>query len=350
MVMLEPSQQTIVQRYLDWDRVDWRLSRHENIAATWDIAALRQCRNRGPYYCHHMAWRLGTWPDEAVFEQLDTLLAHAITLDNWDEKKQTEGLAQKDDFGEFWELAWELQVAKSLSDLTEEAVEWMEPPAPDLKVNTTPVPFYVECGTYGKSCRAVEFIEELFSRLNTDPETQIEVYARLYEQMALPKDLRAFLDELFRPYLEDSDYLPSKSQEARRHYPVVLDTPEGADNLFVCVHGSDPDAYDAACDPTGFAAAPQEYLNTVVQGAVEAKRDCKELADHHPNLLAVNCVLGESLRTTMRGTDCTRPEYSLGEAADAAYVTSCSIDEIPWFDPNYVQAPADHPFTRLLST
>ena len=68
-----------VHKLIDWERVNQRLGRYPAIRKAFSMKVLRAAEESPPYYCHYMAWRLGTWSaeSEGCLANLDKLLASA---------------------------------------------------------------------------------------------------------------------------------------------------------------------------------------------------------------------------------------------------------------------------------
>jgi hypothetical protein len=73
-----PSQKILVHWLLDWGLVETRLTKYPAIAANFRSEIMNpNYREKGPYYCHYMAWRLGAWKTESRFTRINNLLAYA---------------------------------------------------------------------------------------------------------------------------------------------------------------------------------------------------------------------------------------------------------------------------------
>src|SRR5262252_5138239 len=146
VVVESRAQQVLVERYISWDRVAQRLGRYEAIRRAFPLDLLHRHRATPPYYCHYMAWRLGTWFNESLFARLDELLANAERLQGWSGER---GLLENPDFAAFWALVWQLQVAEHLCEVGSE-VRWGNP-GPDLSVLIDGRRLFVECYVFRKS-------------------------------------------------------------------------------------------------------------------------------------------------------------------------------------------------------
>jgi hypothetical protein len=99
--MKEPAHKTLIDRYLDWDLVKRRLGNYRNIGKHYTLNNLQGCSNKAPFYCHYLAWRLGTWKDENWFEFFDSLLSNATNLPNWNKTRISQAVSLKI-FGAFY--------------------------------------------------------------------------------------------------------------------------------------------------------------------------------------------------------------------------------------------------------
>jgi hypothetical protein len=345
-LMGDSAHKSLIQRYLDWTIVEERLVRYVHISKQYPISFLKDCSNKGPYYCHYLAWRLGTWKDEKLFEFLDDLFANGASLKNWNNKTN---LLKSCDFGDFWGFVWELQIAKLLSNRKGVHVEWNNS-GPDLKVGIGNEEFFVECYTYRKSFGIEEFIRELFSKISE----RINVKHTLCIQFGLPSaksDLDAFLDKLFRPYL-DSVFLKTKLKEAESAYPILLPIPSDADNLYVYVEGTDSGNYVPGRVPSS-TGDPDAYLRHAIDEALNNKTFSNRLFNHRPNLLAVNYLIDEGFQLALnrqKALGWEIPSATFGNTIDAILLTANGIDRIPSIENSHVQvrAGANHLLAEVI--
>ena len=102
-----------VHKLIDWERVNQRLGRYPAIRKAFSMEVLRAAEESPPYYCHYMAWRLGTWSaeSEGCLANLDKLLASAAELPNWENE---ESVLNNGEYATYWSLLWQLQVAAKL--------------------------------------------------------------------------------------------------------------------------------------------------------------------------------------------------------------------------------------------
>jgi hypothetical protein len=96
-----PTQRQLVHKFIDWEVVENRLNQFPAIGRAFPIKNLRASQETPPYYCHYMAWRLGTWNDKLFFVRLDELLASAEKIPHWSSEKN---LLTSTEFSEFWSL------------------------------------------------------------------------------------------------------------------------------------------------------------------------------------------------------------------------------------------------------
>ncbi|MEW5948458.1 MAG: hypothetical protein AB1711_03495 [Thermodesulfobacteriota bacterium] len=336
------AQEILIKRYLDWGKVKERLLRYKYIGSQYKINWLQHCSKKGPYFCHYLAWRLGTWEDESWFEFFDGLLANGVSISNWNSNKN---LLKSCNFDEFWGLVWQLQVAKFFSDEEGLNIKWMRS-GPDLEVVTEKGPFYVECYTYRKSFGIEEFIKELLGHI--DP--RIRVGHTSCIKFSLPKnsDTEGFLDDVFRPYL-DTEFLQREIRQAQLEYPVLLPRPNGAENLLIYIEGDNPNNYVPGRLGSGMGD-PEKYLKHAIKEALGNKRYSNRLQNHHPNLLAVNFLLGEDLQSALhRQIRLNRevPVPDLDSTFDGVFLTACGIDEALSIDKMHLKIKQkdhqDHP-------
>lgn len=291
-----PAQRHFVHQLIDWDRVEERRKRYPAIGRTFPLDILRKYEECSPYYCHYMAWRLGTWGDdsESSFQLLEELLCCAEALNHWDHEK--ESLVKSADFGTFWSLVWQLQVAEYLCGIGTE-VSWAKSEkhaAPDLTVTVDGEPCFVECYAYRKSFGLFLFLQEELL-LKIDP--SLRACYDLWQPFQLPqkpKDQTLFLDTILSPFL-DPTYLMAKKEEVKKQYPVLLYKDPNS-SLHVYVDGDGSGVYNPLADIPEKQCGekkqkPKPYPEVALQEAVNAKQNKNNLAQHCPNLVAVNYAL-----------------------------------------------------------
>ena len=109
--LLSPAHRQLVEEFVDWEFVVRRRLEYPAIGRAYDLDTLKGGSVRSPYYCHYMAWRLGTWEGEAQFARLEELFRLAESLPDW---KHERPLLVSSEFADFWSLVWQLQVAEYL--------------------------------------------------------------------------------------------------------------------------------------------------------------------------------------------------------------------------------------------
>jgi len=347
--MQEPAHKILIDRFLDWERAKQRLDRYKHIGAVYEYDDLRKCSSKAPFYCHYLAWRLGTWEDEQWFEYLDYLIASSMELKGWNNDRVPKGC----EFENFWSFVWELAVAVFFRSQAQTIVEWTKS-GPDLRVIIEENEFYVECTTYRKSFGLEEFIDGILRRIH--PELAAEHAPCI--RFSLPKDdaIEKFLDELFKPFLVPG-FLENKLAEAKQRSPIIFPLPEGTSNFYVYLTAKEA-AADNLYQPWHEAGDPEEYFEVAVREVLGNKKSSNKLQGYHPNLLAVNFLLGIDfqLAAMIRGGDQLVPildkvlsQENSGFAYDGIFLTACGIDELPSFDrKSFISIIRDHPIRSII--
>ena len=314
----KPAQRQLVHQLIDWERVGYHYKRYPAIGRAFPLEKLKRGCESPPYYCHYMAWRLGTWTDEdePLFQRLEELLCCAEALPDW---KSEEPLLSNTDFGAFWSLVWQLQVAEYLCTVGSD-VRWAKS-GPDLSVQVGGERWFVECYTYQKSFGLLEFLNELLE--NIDPAVCTRYDRCLPFQLPCGTGWTEFLDEILSPFL-DPAYLTNAKECAKHEYPVVL-YKHPSSSLYVYVEGSDVDAYTPGIVPN-VGGDSQRYLEVALKEAVGAKKDKNALKKHRPNLLAVNYLLSTDYQLARSSRETlTLPEIEPN--IDVLAVSAARIDE-----------------------
>lgn len=350
--MTEPAHKILVRKYLDWEKVSNRLSRYEYIGKHYNLKALQDCSEKSPYYCHYLAWRLGTWKVEKVFIFFNELLKHGSLLPNWDKKIKAEDPSKRYEYDKFFHFLWELQVAKLFSEIKGVSVEWTLA-GPDLKISTNGKTFYIECYTFTKSFVIELFIEELFKQIHPS----IEILHTPCIKFSLPQkaDTEKFLNDIFSPYLNPC-FIDNKLKEAEKEWPVLLPTPQGIDNCYIYVKGNIQAEYISGRLPNA-SGIPENYLAVCFKEAIKAKRNSNELSQYSNVLLAINLLLskdfqGAANRQKELNELCLSEEIPLcdfGNAIDGIFFSVCGIDDIPSMGNSYlkIKAGIEHPILSL---
>lgn len=316
-------QQALVKRLLSWPLVEARLMQFPAIARAFPLSLLLSRRGTQPYFCHYMAWRLGTFQDERLVLRLNELLEHAESLPNW---KFEKALIEGGDFADFWSLIWQLQVAEYLSDQGIH-VSWNRA-GPDLSAEVDGQRLFVECYVYRKSFGAVLFIEELIQGLGTDLRVSYDSCLPL----SLPNDrasLSIELSSLMAP-LVDSQALAAKRGLAQGCYPVVLSRASQG-TLAISLEGPDVKAYDPLVLPQNVGEST-EYLEVALREAADSKKaNSNRLASHRPNLVLVNYALSADAQMALallQGSPHSLPRVNLSENVDALAYATTGIDSV----------------------
>ena len=320
VIVPNPAQRQLVHRFIHWETVEERLQRFPAIGRAFPIELLRSCQETPPYYCHYMAWRLGTWTDESIIARFDELLAGAEKLPCWSEE---EPMLKTAEFAEFWSLVWQLQVAEYLCTIGS-GVRWASS-GPDLSVQIESETWYVECYTYRKSYGLMLFIEELLRKLDSS----IRVQYDLCMPFSLPSDLARseFLNHTLSEFTKPAFIERARSQ-ALVQYPILL-LPECENSLVVYMEGPDSEAYVSGIVPNRTGDS-QTYLKVVLSEAIRAKQGANSLGQHRPNLVAVNISLSADAQFALSRADDLElaiPDTQLSSDLDAFAVAMVGIDD-----------------------
>lgn len=350
--MTEPAQKILVKKYLDWDKVSNRLSRYGCIENHYNLTTLHDCSEKSPYYCHYLAWRLGTWKNENWFIFFDEIIKNGNSLPNWDKKIKKEDPSERYEYEKCFHFLWELQVAKFFSDVRGVSVEWTIS-GPDLKISSNGRTFYIECYTFTKSFGIELFIEELLKQINPN----IEVLHTPCIRFNLPQNanIESFLNEIFSPYL-DPYFIDSKVKEAEKEYPVLLPTPKGIDNFYIYLKGNNPNKYNPG-RLSNASGIPENYLAVAINEAVDAKRKSNKLSRYPDVLLAINFFLSRDFQMAANRQDQLNesglseqiPFCDFDDTIKGVFFSTCGIDDIPSLENSYLKLKAgiDHPILSL---
>ena len=296
MSCVESPTRFFVHELIDWNRVRHRLERYPAIGRAFPYETLESYSDKAPYYCHYMAWRLGTWNTESYFDNLATLLCRAEKLPNWEHESS---LLDQPDYGAFWSLVWQLQVAAYLCKVGEN-VRWGETAGgPDLSVHIDGEQWFVECYCMQKSYGLLEFLQECLSKILR---ISVQDDYRRYLRMSLPQgsEIVGFLDQHLKPFC-----CPAYRDRARqRDVEIIYEEPGG---VRVVVEDGDHDG-DV---PSLVAGSPRGHVATMLREALNNKEGKNRLSEHRPNVLAVNLLLTDS-----RGAEILRPNVIGDVAAD----------------------------------
>jgi hypothetical protein len=350
--MTESAQKILVRKYLDWNKVSNRLSQYKYIGKHYTLQGLQDCSIKSPYYCHYLAWRLGTWKDENWFVFFDELLKLGNLLSNWDNKMKLEDQLKRYEYEIFFHFLWELQTAKFFSEIKGVSVEWTTS-GPDLKISNNGNTFHIECYTFTKSFGIELFIEELLNQIHPN----IKVLHTPCIKFSLPKnaDAENFLDRIFSPYL-DQHFIDSKVKEAAIEYPVLLPTPQGIDNFHIYMEGTNTDKYIPGILPNA-SGIPENYLAVCFQEAIAAKRHSNKLNQYTNVLLAINFLLSADFQMVANrqsqlhelGLSEPIPFCNFDNTINGIFFSACGIDDIPSLQNSYLKLKTgiDHPILSL---
>lgn len=341
-----PSQKLLVERVLDWSLVKERISRYPAIRAAFPYETLKNHSNSGPYFCHYMAWRLGTWLDEQLVARLDALLHHAQQLPHWACERS---LLWDGDFSAFWSLIWQLQVAEYLSTQGQD-VSWSKSGGPDLSVVIERKRLSVECYVYRKSFGVELFVEELMTLIAPD----VRVRRDRHLKFSMPQDadqLTGALSALLSPLLDDLHMAECRQRAIERH-PVIIG--QSTDHrLHLYIEGSSYDSYDPNVLPKD-SGHPGPSLGVALRDSISSKKDSNKLSDskNRPNLLLVNLLLSSDAQCSQSfraSLGMPLPETSATDSIDAVAFSTHGIDA-PLARESLILAvlgPVDHPSYTL---
>lgn len=317
-----PAQKQLVQKFINWMRVKKRLKKYPAINDAFPLEYLKSCKNKQPYYCHYMSWRLGTWHTESFFERLNELLELSKNLPNWSSEKP---LLTSPEFSDFWSLVWQLQVAEYLCDIGTD-VKWLKQ-GPDLSVSIDSEVRYVECYSYRKSFGLLNFIGELLRNVDDSISTSYG-YCMPF---GLPQnsDRSLFLDHVLTKF-KDPCFIKESRQKALERYPVVMwKDSESKNGLVIYMEGPDPDAYAPGIVSRG-VGDPQNYLEVVLKEALRNKNKSNDLKSHRPNLLVVNYLLSRDAQLATSRANALKlpiPEIQLNLNIDAFAISGLGIND-----------------------
>ncbi len=310
-----------VHKLIDWERVNERLGRYPAIREAFSMEVLRSAEESSPYYCHYMAWRLGTWSveSEGCFANLDDLLASAAKLPNWENE---ESVLANGEYATYWSLLWQLQVAAKLRTAGRN-VAWGGPKGgPDLSVEVDGQRWYVECYVMRKSYFLLQFLQECLSKILR---ASVQEDCPFFSPMSLPEPTR-FLDEKLEPYCDASRREAASAKCVTIVYEDQCSVEVTEEEWDTNESG---DTVDGRRRPLGPWGSPEQHVTAMLKGAVSSKGKSNSLGVHHPNVLAVNLLLTNAEAAECHDSDgkmiagCA-PE--LPTALDVLAVANCGID------------------------
>lgn len=270
-----------VHELIDWGRVQERLRRYPAIARSFPEEMLKKHGDAPPYYCHGMAWRLGTWStwSENTFVRLNQLLCLGRRIPNW---KNEKSLLTMPDYGTFWSVIWQLQVAEHLCRIGT-GVRWGDASGgPDLSVEIAGKRWFVECYSVQKSYGLLSFLEELLSKiLNVNVQTEYQ----LFLPRPLPRGNEAgrSFDEILEPYCDRR----CRDKVNRADVTIVFKTSDNSPWIRL----TRKNEYVPNTDPSG---SPRTHVAVMLAESVRKKTQANQLGRHHPNVVAVNLLLTDT--------------------------------------------------------
>lgn len=314
-----PAQRQLVHQFINWDLIVHRREQYPAIGRAFSLSTLKEGIERPPYCCHYMAWRLGTWATDLPFQRLEELLRCAEKLPNW---KHEQSLLSQYDFADFWSLVWQLQVAEYLCDVGSE-VSWNNG-GPDLSASVNGRRWYVECYVPRKSFGMLNFLADLLEQLDAS----IQVRYDLCMPFQLPLDLSRsdFIDAILSTFLNPANLEKAKN-EASKEWPVLIYKHSGS-SLQIYVEGDDLDVYrpGIVSNQTGSRA---NYFEVVLREVLKAKQGKNQLAQHRPNLVAVNFLLSTDFQFAINSIppDSWPIGIDVGTDIDAMAISVLGIDQ-----------------------
>lgn len=325
MTAREPAQRVLVHKLLDWNRVERRLCSLPATRRTFPLEMMKEAAEKPPYYCHYMAWRLGTWSSISLFSNFESLLCHAESLPGW--RDEVRPFVHSSDFAEYWSLLWQLQVAEHLTNVGTD-VRWTKggskKPAPDLSAAIDGRQWFVECYALRKSFGILGFLEDILPRMDED----VRTYYDSCLPFSLPKDNErsGFLHEVLSPVQDREGFVRAKAK-TETEWPVPLYEHPGS-SLRVYLRG-DTEHYRPGVvrRQTG---EPALYVKSALSETVAAKNCSNGLRDHRPNLLAVNFLLSKDFHTALtlrEREEILETAPQLGANIDVLAISEVGIDE-----------------------
>lgn len=260
-----------------------------------------------------MTLRLGAFSNEGLFQRMNQLLLTAESLDNWNH----ETAIRDGDYGNFWSLMWQLQVAEYFVHLGAK-VSWLAS-GPDLRVLLNGRESFVECYVYRKAFQHICFLQDLLfavdHRINVD------------YNLCLPLGLSDYeLDELVAP-LTQPNALADFEERAAEQYPVVVGRSKSG-SVTVWFSGDNTDKYQPNVVSSSLGD-PEQYLRVAYGEMVKAKDgQTNKLRDHRPNTVFVNALLSKDfqLAGSMRNLNALS-QMPLPDGVDCVVVAVLGVDE-----------------------
>ena len=210
---------------------------------------------------------------------LESTACLAGSIPNWENEESVLGMP---DYGTFWSVIWQLQVAEHLCRIGT-GVRWGEASGgPDLSLKIAGKRWFVECYSIQKSYGLLSFLEEVLSKI-LDVSTQTEYQRFLHRPVPRGNKAGRLLDGLLEPFCS-SRY----REKARRSEVTIVCKASSSDP---CIRLTGQNEYVPNTDPPG---SPREHVKRMLVESVENKEQKNQLDQHRPNILAVNLLLTDS--------------------------------------------------------
>lgn len=276
----------LIHQHIDWERIDHRLNNYAAIARAFPKEeVLSRYANEPPYFCHYMAWRLGGWQDDSLFERLNGLLLNAEQLPNW--REESGSLISSNDFSEFWSLIWQLQVAELFRNCySEKEVSWVGGKGPDLLIrHRDGSNLHVECYVYRKSFGLKTFIADVLARV--DPNIKVDYNWCLPFSLPNNEGREKYLASVLGKFT-DKSFIDEARREAASNYPFIMHERDDR-GIVVYMEGDNPENYSAV--KTTGTGDPDEYLANALVEVVNAKQGRNGLDECRPHIVMANLLL-----------------------------------------------------------
>ena len=278
MEVMSLAQQRLANSLISWKLISARLREFPAIGKAFPERLLHEFDDKPPFCAHYMAWRLGTWKGKAHFERLNALLEHAANLPGWSSERS---LLRSAEYGDYWSLVWQLQVAEYLSSVGSDVL-WLGA-GPDLQVNVQDSRVFVECLCYRKYYALELFLEDVTQVLGPDIRTERPSFLPLVLNDGKARE--PLISRALEPFL-DTSLMAAKREEARLHWPVEVSS---AGPISFYLEGpSDSEYVPSLANAHGDVV---RFMTEVLADAVKKKGSANDLQSHRPNLLAINLLL-----------------------------------------------------------